>query len=66
MLIYCRSTVNTVPFSSLAGGKHQEVKRLLITASGGPFRGKSKAEAKCDFRTVFEASKLEYGQKNNC
>ena len=31
-------------FQALAGGKHQEVKRLLITASGGPFRGKSKAE----------------------
>ena len=27
-------------FQALAGGKHQEVKRLLITASGGPFRGK--------------------------
>lgn len=31
-------------FQALAGGKHQEVKRLLITASGGPFRGRSKAE----------------------
>lgn len=31
-------------FQSLAGGEHKEVKRLLITASGGPFRGKSKVE----------------------
>lgn len=31
-------------FQSLASGKHQEVKRLLITASGGPFRGRSRAE----------------------
>ena len=31
-------------FQALAGGTHQEVKRLLITASGGPFRGCSRAE----------------------
>lgn len=27
-------------FQALQGNKHKEVKRLLITASGGPFRGK--------------------------
>lgn len=31
-------------FQSLSGGKASEVKRLLITASGGPFRGRSKDE----------------------
>lgn len=31
-------------FQALSGGKKNEVKRLLITASGGPFRGKSRAE----------------------
>lgn len=31
-------------FQSLRGGKEQEVKRLLITASGGPFRGRKRAE----------------------
>lgn len=31
-------------FQSLAGGTHKEIKRLLITASGGPFRGKRRAE----------------------
>ncbi len=31
-------------FQSLQGGKADEVKRLLITASGGPFRGKKRSE----------------------
>lgn len=31
-------------FQALSGGKKNEVKRLLITASGGPFRGKTQAE----------------------
>ena len=31
-------------FQSLQGGRKNEVKRLLITASGGPFRGKKRAE----------------------
>ncbi len=31
-------------FQSLQGGKASEVKRLIITASGGPFRGKKRAE----------------------
>lgn len=31
-------------FQSLQGGKDKEVKRLIITASGGPFRGKKRAE----------------------
>lgn len=31
-------------FQALQGNKHIEVKKLLITASGGPFRGKTKAE----------------------
>ena len=31
-------------FQSLQGGKEDEVKRLLITASGGPFRGKKRSE----------------------
>jgi len=28
----------------LRGGRHEEVRRLIITASGGPFRGRSRAE----------------------
>lgn len=31
-------------FQSLRGGGEKEVKRLLITASGGPFRGRKRAE----------------------
>lgn len=31
-------------FQSLRGGKSDEVKRLLITASGGPFRGKKRSD----------------------
>lgn len=31
-------------FQSLRGGGEKEVKRLLITASGGPFRGRTRAE----------------------
>ena len=31
-------------FQSLRGGTEKEVKRLIITASGGPFRGKKRSE----------------------
>lgn len=31
-------------FQSLRGGTQREVKRLIITASGGPFRGKKRSE----------------------
>ena len=31
-------------FQSLRGGRENEVKRLIITASGGPFRGKKRSE----------------------
>lgn len=31
-------------FQCLSGGTHSEVKRLLLTASGGPFFGKTRAE----------------------
>ena len=31
-------------FQSLRGGRENEVKRLLITASGGPFRGKKRSD----------------------
>ena len=31
-------------FQSLQGGRKNEVKRLIVTASGGPFLGKTKAE----------------------
>ena len=31
-------------FQALQGGKEDEVKRLIITASGGPFRGKKRSE----------------------
>ena len=31
-------------FQSLQGGKNDEVNRLIITASGGPFLGKTKEE----------------------
>ena len=33
-------------FQSLRGGTQKEVKRLIITASGGPFRGKKRSELK--------------------
>ena len=31
-------------FQSLRGGAEKEVKRLIVTASGGPFRGKKRSE----------------------
>jgi 1-deoxy-D-xylulose-5-phosphate reductoisomerase len=31
-------------FQALMGGTRQEVRKLLVTASGGPFRGRSRAE----------------------
>ncbi len=31
-------------FQSLRSGSHSEVEKILLTASGGPFRGKSRAE----------------------
>ena len=31
-------------FQALRGGRENEVKRLIITASGGPFRGKKRSE----------------------
>ena len=31
-------------FQSLRGGAEKEVKRLIVTASGGPFRGKNRSE----------------------
>jgi 1-deoxy-D-xylulose-5-phosphate reductoisomerase len=31
-------------FQALQSGQHHEVRRVVLTASGGPFRGKSKAE----------------------
>ena len=31
-------------YQSLKSGKHSEIKRLILTASGGPFYGKSRAE----------------------
>ena len=31
-------------FQALCGGRENEVKRLIITASGGPFRGKKRSE----------------------
>ncbi len=31
-------------FQSLRGGKHSELEEILLTASGGPFRGKKKEE----------------------
>jgi 1-deoxy-D-xylulose-5-phosphate reductoisomerase len=31
-------------FQALAAGRHSEVERIVLTASGGPFRGKTKAQ----------------------
>jgi 1-deoxy-D-xylulose-5-phosphate reductoisomerase len=31
-------------FQAMLGGRRQEVRKLLVTASGGPFRGRSRAE----------------------
>lgn len=31
-------------FQSLRAGKHSEIKKLILTASGGPFRGKTRRE----------------------
>jgi 1-deoxy-D-xylulose-5-phosphate reductoisomerase len=31
-------------FQALLGGSRQEVRRLVVTASGGPFRGRTKQE----------------------
>jgi len=43
-------------FQSLAGSRREDVKRLVLTASGGPFRGKSRAE----LQTVTAAEALRH------
>ena len=35
---------HSASFQALRGGRENEVKRLIITASGGPFRGKKRSE----------------------
>ena len=34
-------------FQSLSGGKHRELEKILLTASGGPFFGKTRDELAC-------------------
>lgn len=52
MAAVCKHGVSLTPvdsehsaiFQSLRGGAEKEVKRLIVTASGGPFRGKKRSE----------------------
>ena len=36
--------MSTVPFPVLQGGQHKALHKILLTASGGPFRGKKREE----------------------
>ena len=42
--IYPVDSEHSAIFQSLHGGKHEELDKILLTASGGPFRGKKKEQ----------------------
>ena len=43
----CRSTASTTPFTSACtAARRREVRRLVLTASGGPFRGRTRVRAR--------------------
>lgn len=54
--LYPVDSEHSAIFQSLAGEFHNPVSRLIITASGGPFRGKKK----CDLQTVTKEQALKH------
>ena len=52
-------------FQCLAGEWENPVEKILLTASGGPFRTKTMETGSCDQGTGVEASQLEYGGENH-
>ena len=53
-------------FQSLNGERQNRIAKILLTASGGPFRGKKREELRAGYlRGCLEASELEHGQKNH-
>lgn len=52
-------------FQSLQGGQHQAVSKILLTASGGPFRGKRGRASSYPGRRCPEASQLGDGTQDH-
>lgn len=51
-------------YQALASGRHEEVERLILTASGGPFRGKSAQElAKVTLQEALKHPNWSMGKK---
>ena len=55
------------PYSrSLQGSSKEEVSKIILTASGGPFQGKRQViSADCDEGDGIEASQLGHGRENH-
>ena len=51
-------------FQCLEGNKNRPIKKILMTASGGPFRGYTREAGECDARAGAEASELEHGRED--
>ncbi|MCQ2280707.1 MAG: 1-deoxy-D-xylulose-5-phosphate reductoisomerase [Bacteroidales bacterium] len=54
--LYPVDSEHSAIFQSLAGEFHNPISRLIITASGGPFRGKKR----CDLQTVTKEQALKH------
>ena len=53
-------------FQCLHAGAHKDIRRLILTASGGPFRGHSRKElAKVTPAQAPQAPQLEHGEKDH-
>mgnify|MGYP002228506054 CR=1 FL=1 len=53
-------------FQSLEGNEGRKIRKILLTASGGPFRGATAQQLKrSDAEAGPETSKLEHGKEDN-
>ena len=64
--IYPVDSEHSAIFQSLNGEYPKEVERILLTASGGPFRGKKRADlVNVTVEDALNHPKLGYGKKDN-
>jgi 1-deoxy-D-xylulose 5-phosphate reductoisomerase len=64
--IYPIDSEHSAIFQCLQGNRPEQVKRLIITASGGSFRTKEQGRTKeCHSRTGTGTSKLDNGGKDH-
>ena len=65
--IYPVDSEHSAIFQCLAGEFHNPIEKIYLTASGGPFRGKSKKELEqVTLAQALKTSQLEHGCKNHC